>query len=319
MRRPSSTSCSGSPVCSISSTSRADPPDRLVLRARAKINLGLEVVRRREDGYHEIRSLMQSVGLEDRLTLVRAADRRIRLRCPDSDLPVDDRNLVVRAAALLRRRTGARAGARIRLEKRIPVGGGLGGGSSDAAATLVGLNRLWRTGLRPGELEALGAELGADVPFHIRGGSQLAEGIGERLTPLPALPLLPVLLVHPNLFVSTGSIYASPRIQLTGFGPLTRLRHCNLATRSGAVSCVARLKNDLEPATCASHPRIDRLRRQIGRAGPGVVRVSGSGSCLFVLSESPEGLRNVLGRLELADCQVYWAWFRRKGWISVGS
>ena len=290
-----------------------------MIRARAKINLGLEVVGRREDGYHEIRTLMQSIGLEDRLTIDRADDGRIRLRCPGSDLPGDGTNLAYRAADLLRRRTGARAGARIVLEKRIPIGGGLGGGSSDAAAVLVGLNRLWATGLRFDDLERLGIELGADVPFHVRGGTQLAEGIGEKLTPLAPPPPLPVAIVHPNLFISTGSIYRSGKFHLTRFGPLTRLRHCDLATRSGTVSYVARLVNDLEAAACALHPRVGAVRNRIEEAGAAVVRVSGSGSCLFVLCESPSELRNMFGRLELANCQVYPTWFRRRGWISVGS
>ncbi len=296
---------------------RAERAASVHLEARAKINLGLEVVGVRPDGYHEIRSLMQSIALADRIDLSPAPDGRLSLRCPDSDLPVDEGNLALRAARLLKDRTGTRGGAAIILRKLIPVGAGLGGGSSDAAATLVGLNRLWGLGLRRAELEALGAELGSDVSFFIRGGTQLAEGKGERLTPFPALPRLPLLVIFPLVFISTASIYKCRKIALTPRGPLSKLRQCDLTTRSGVLSCLVRLHNDLEPVVLSKHPRVGRLLRRIEALGPAVVRVSGSGSSLFVLGGERSTLRRIVGEAPVRDYRVFETWFAGRGWISV--
>ena len=277
----------------------ADPrPRRLVLAARAKINLGLEILGKRRDGYHEIRSLMQSITLADRIEITSLTADRMRMVCPDSDLPENEQNLVLRAAVLLREHTGVRAGARLVLRKQIPIGSGLGGGSSDAAATLVGLNRVWGLRLPHRELIRIGSRLGSDVPFFIRGGTQLAEGRGERLTRLPSLPRLPVVILFPSVAVSTASIYGDRRIPLTVPGGLSRLDPCDLATHSGIVSYVSRLRNDLD---------LD------------VVRVTGSGSSVFLLCEDKEVLRRAFGKAARSDCQVFWTWFAARGWHSVGS
>jgi 4-diphosphocytidyl-2-C-methyl-D-erythritol kinase len=298
---------------------KGEPPETIRLDARAKINLGLEVVRKRLDGYHEIRSLMQSVRLADRLEIFASRGRGLRLRCPGSDLPCDSRNLVIRAAEVLRHHTGTRLGARFVLHKRIPIGAGLGGGSSDAAAALVGLNRLWRLRLPHRVLEEMASEIGSDVAFFIRGGTQLATGRGERLHRLQPLPRMPVLLVHPTLFVSTASVYRSRKITLTPLGPLTRLHHCDLATPSGIVSCVARLRNDLESVVLHRHRRIAKLREELRDPRIDVVRVSGSGSSLFLLCEDRKVLHEAMGRASAAGCQFHWSWFARRGWVSVGS
>jgi 4-diphosphocytidyl-2-C-methyl-D-erythritol kinase len=295
---------------------RGETP-HLSIEARAKINLGLEVIRRRPDGYHDIRSLMQSVALADRLDI--ALDRKgsLALRCPDSSLPSGEENLVIRAAERLRERTGCDLGARIRLGKRIPIGAGLGGGSSDAAATLVALNRLWRLGLPPPELESIGAEIGSDVPFFIRGGTQLVAGRGEKLSPLPALPRLRLLIIYPNLVVATGSVYGHPKMGLTPRGPLSNLGTCDLTTRSGVMSCLVRLRNDLEPAAMCGYPRISRVIRSVLKHGPSVTRVSGSGSSIFVLGEDRATRRGILTDAAVQTSRVFLTQFAGRGWVFV--
>jgi 4-diphosphocytidyl-2-C-methyl-D-erythritol kinase len=290
---------------------------RLSIEARAKINLGLEVIRRRSDGYHEIRSLMQTVGLADRLDLTLDREGALLLRCPGTNLPEGSGNLVLRAAELLRGRTGCGLGARIRLQKRIPIGAGLGGGSSNAAATLVALNRMWRLRLRRCELESLGAELGSDVPFFIRGGTQLAAGRGEKLRPLAALPRLPVLLIYPNLVIPTASVYGAAKMQLTPRGPLFNLRSCDLTTRSGVMSCLVRLRNDLEPAVVHKHPRIGEILQRVFVYAPSVARVSGSGSSIFVLGGDRATLRGILTDATVQTSRVILTQFEGRGWVFV--
>lgn len=292
---------------------------RLLFAARAKLNLGLELIKKRPDGYHEIKTLMQSISLADRIAIEPARGETIKLHCPGSDLPVDQSNLVMRAAELLRKRTGVRKGARIRLEKRIPVGAGLGGGSSDAAVTLVGLNRLWDLRLRHKELEEIGSEIGSDVPFFIRGGTQLAEGRGEKLSVLPPIPHLRVFVVFPGLFVPTAAVYKAAKIPLTGRRGATRMQPGNLATRSCAVSYISGLQNDLEPVVTDRYREVGDLLRTLRVAGIDVVRVTGSGSSLFLLCDDMEVLRRALGRLPIGDCQVFKTWFVKRGWISIGS
>ncbi len=294
---------------------RTSDPDRIVLDARAKVNLGLEVVRKRDDGYHEIRTLLQTIGLSDRIAIRRTRGEGVRLRCPGSGLPTGDENLVVRAARLLRERSGCRHGAEIVLHKRIPIGGGLGGGSSDAAATLVGLNRLWGLRMTRRDLVAFASEIGSDVPFFIRGGTQLAEGRGEILHPLPPLPRLPVAVIDPTLFLSTASIYQSGNIRLTPDGPLSRLMHCDLTSRSRALTCIARLHNDLEPAVERRAPRVARILRDIRALGSEVARVTGSGSCVFVLADDKRKLGRLLEDAPVRDCRVVTTHFERRGWF----
>lgn len=164
----------------------------MIVRAFAKINLGLEIVGKRPDGYHDIRTLFQTVSLGDEIELEAAAGG-LELTGDDPGISWDRTNLVHRAAGLLRERTGSAEGVRIAVRKMIPAGRGLGGGSSDAAATLLALNRMWGLGLGPEEMAPLARKLGADVPFFLEGGLCLGEGIGDRLTPLPDLSPLACL------------------------------------------------------------------------------------------------------------------------------
>ncbi|MHC4593294.1 MAG: 4-(cytidine 5'-diphospho)-2-C-methyl-D-erythritol kinase, partial [Planctomycetota bacterium] len=165
----------------------AEHPTELKVRAPSKINLYLEVLGQRPDGFHEIRTVMQAVSLCDELSFSARSDGQVVLSCSSPDLPLDDRNLIVRAARLLKGRYGTERGASVELHKRIPVGGGLGGGSADCAVTLLALNRLWGLGAPLDELAETATELGSDVPFFLWGGTALCEGRGERVSPLPCL------------------------------------------------------------------------------------------------------------------------------------
>ena len=183
----------------------------LTFRSHAKINLYLDVLDRRPDGFHNIETIFQTVSLADELTVAEAPSGVV-LTCSRPDLDCGPGNLVCRAAALLLARTGCVRGARIHLEKHIPVAAGLAGGSGNAAATLDALNRLWKLGLTPAQLQAFGLELGSDVPYCLVGGTQGATGRGEQLVPLPPVPQTWCVLAHPPIQVSTAAVYHSPRL-----------------------------------------------------------------------------------------------------------
>lgn len=181
------------------------------LKAKAKINLGLDVLRKREDGYHEVRMIMQTIGLYDRLVIRPAADGQISIRTNLRFLPTGEDNLVYRAAKLLMDEFQIKQGVEIELGKYIPVAAGMAGGSSDAAATLVGVNKLFELGLDTEQLMKRGVKIGADVPFCVMRGTALAEGIGERLTPLPPMPECHILIAKPGIHVSTKFVYGNLR------------------------------------------------------------------------------------------------------------
>ncbi|HKS30716.1 MAG TPA: 4-(cytidine 5'-diphospho)-2-C-methyl-D-erythritol kinase, partial [Pyrinomonadaceae bacterium] len=177
------------------------------LPAYAKINWRLNVLGRRADGYHEIRTIFQTVTLHDRLTFAASDDERLFLTCDDETVPSDERNLVVRAALALREKFQVREGAQLHLEKRIPVEAGLGGGSSDAAVALLGLAALWRIKTNREELSRIGARLGADVPFFFTGGTARGTGLGTEIAPLEDAPAVPLLIIKPEARVSTPEAY----------------------------------------------------------------------------------------------------------------
>ena len=179
------------------------------LKARAKINLGLDVLRKREDGYHDVRMVMQTIGIYDRLIITRIPEEDIRIKSNLFFLPVNENNLIYKAAKLLKDSFGFAGGVEIDLNKFIPVSAGLAGGSTDAASTLFGLNRLFDLGLSTKELMELGVSIGADVPYCVMRGTALAEGIGEKLTALPPLPRCWILIAKPPINVSTKLVYES--------------------------------------------------------------------------------------------------------------
>lgn len=261
----------------------------VTVQAYAKINLTLEVLHRREDGYHQIASILQSVGLCDTINASPAAE--LEVEAPGLDCPPAE-NLILKAAQLLREATGYTGGAHIHVIKRIPQAGGLGGGSSDAAAALRALNRLWGLNLGQQELLDLGRRLGSDVPFFLYGGTALVEGRGEAVTPLPPLTGLWAFLVTPPLLIpnKTRSLYAalSPADYTDG-SATHRLATDLLAGRSLDTTLLC---NVFERVAYTLYPLIATYRDALFAAGAPFVRLSGSGPTLYtLLSDQETGLR----------------------------
>ena len=262
---------------------------RIVEHARAKINWALRIVGRREDGFHELDMLMQSLELCDELALENA--RFLSLSVDGAKLPVGEKNLVVRAANALNDFTGQRNGARIRLTKRIPMRAGLGGGSADCAAALIGLNRLWNLRLPRPRLMEIGAALGADVPFCLMGGMARAEGVGERLTPMEGTPRIPLALARVGDGLSTPAVYARydefPREK-----PPADIPRLAKALAEGDLAQADLLSvNSLEAPAIELMPEIGDVMRAMRDFGARAVRMTGSGSTVFGAFDSEEAAR----------------------------
>lgn len=266
----------------------------MVLRTSAKVNLALEVLGKRDDGYHEIATVLQAVDLFDRLKL-ETADT-LSLHTDDPDLPTDDGNLVMRAARLLQKAAGVEGGARIQLSKRIPVAAGLGGGSSDAAGTLWGLSRLWRLGWSRGRLQEVAVELGMDVPFFLGTGRASATGRGEQLTTLPGGGGYALVLVNPRVPLSTREVYgripAGWREEPTGTVQVIEA----LRTRSAA-RVAAALTNNLERVVEPVLPVIGRMKAALLAAGALGAIMSGSGPTVFGVARSLDHARQIRSRV----------------------
>ena len=258
----------------------------ITLPAFAKINLGLRVLGRRPDGYHEIRTVFQTVTLRDDLTFESADDDRLELTCSDPTIPTDESNLVVRAASLLRERYGTGGGARVRLEKRIPAGGGLGGGSSDAAVTLLALAHVWVFNADARGLSDAGARLGADVPFFLTGGTALGTGTGTEISPLVDAQKLHLVVVTPDVRVSTAEAYkALGAPALTKVDALVNLSVSRTEADFPDSLCDVR-SNDFEAVVVRLYPEIGRARDALMRAGASRASLSGSGSSVYGVFES---------------------------------
>lgn len=270
--------------------------DTLTRRAYAKINLGLDVVRRLENGYHEVRMIMQTVGIYDVLTFT-AAQSGIRITTDSGELPVGEDNLIYRAARLLMETYNMSAGVDIHLEKHIPIAAGMAGGSSDAAATLMGLNELFALGASDEQLRQLGVRIGADVPYCIMGGTALAEGIGELLTPLPPAPQCVLLIAKPDIQVSTKYVYEHLDAGNTWQHPdIDGMRR---AIENGDLSgVIARLGNVLETVTIEAYPVVDRIKREMISGGARGSLMSGSGPTVFGIYDSREQARAVRDSLK---------------------
>jgi len=252
----------------------------ITVQSPAKVNFILKVLRRREDGYHDIASLMQKVSLADEMEF---APLRvgIELACPGSDLPTGEENLVVRTARALFAEAGFAGGVRITLLKRIPTAAGLGGGSSNAATTLTVLNNLFQFGFDRERLIRIGARLGADVPFFIYGSTAWAFGIGDLLEPAVIAPGMWLVLVNPGFEVPTKWVYQSLNLPLTK----TPLKY-SIPTFSGVRDLAAALSNDLEAVTVARYPVLEELKGFLIRQGALGSLMSGSGPTVFGLFEN---------------------------------
>lgn len=256
-------------------------PDTLTVRAFAKINLDLRIGGLLPDGYHDVRTVLQSVRLHDRLTFVRRRGA-FTIACETPGVPVDHRNLVWKAAALLqrtvRRRDAEPSGVLVRLDKAIPAEAGLGGGSSDAAVTLLALTRLWNLDLDLASLLRLGAQLGADVPFFLAGGTALGTGRGDDISPLAEAPRSEVVLVKPPFGVPTADAYRW--LDVDGPGrPARTVRRLPPTWPAWALGA----RNDLEAPVARRHPDIRRLVARLLRLGADYAAMSGSGSAVFGL------------------------------------
>jgi 4-diphosphocytidyl-2-C-methyl-D-erythritol kinase len=263
----------------------------MTVRSFAKINLGLEIVGRRPDGYHDIRTLFQTVTLADELDIEPAPDGRFELSGDEPSIPWDGSNLIARAARLLGDETGTRRGARIAVRKTVPAGRGLGGGSSNAAAALIALDRLWGLGLGPDRLAPLARRLGADAPFFLRGGLCLGEGIGDRLTQLPDLAPLACLFVIPPYPIPTPSVYAGVDAALTSPGKVSKIERFLGSGDFGL------LENDLERVIFRAHPELRRWTCFFRERGALVSQVSGSGSAVYGLFPDPASAEAARRRL----------------------
>ncbi len=273
--------------------------DRMQLKALAKINLGLDVLRRREDGYHEVRMIMQTVHIFDQLQLEKKQDTGISVRTNLYYLPENENNLVYKAAKLLWDEFGLPGGISIQLKKYIPVAAGMAGGSSDAAAVLFGMNRMYDLGLSMEELMQRGVKIGADVPYCIMRGTALAEGIGEVLSPLPPMPPCTILVAKPGIGVSTRFVFENLKANELESHPdidgmLDALKNQDLKALAGHMT----LGNVLETVTIPAYPVIQKLKDAMIRGGALATLMSGSGPTVFGIFDSRQAAKRAYGALK---------------------
>jgi len=268
----------------------------LKIKGNAKINLTLDVLYKREDGFHQVEMIMQAIELADILSLEERKNGAVSIAANIARLPCDHRNLAYRAAVLIKEACQVTSGVHIFLEKNIPVAAGLAGGSADAASVLLGLNNLWNLGLSIGELEILGAKLGSDVPFCLRGGTMLATGRGELLKPLADLKPCYVVLAKLPIGVSTSWVYRQYRGQGVKDHPDTSgVRDC--LTQGDLMGVANRLCNVLESVTIPAHPQIEELKKSMMQYGAMASLMSGSGPTVFGLVEDQAGAEYIATKL----------------------
>ena len=252
----------------------------IVLKSYGKINLGLDVLRRREDGYHEVRMIMQTVGLYDVLTMKKRKDDKIEMTCNLSFLPTDERNLVYKAVKLIKDKYHIKDGVEINLSKRIPVAAGMAGGSSNCAAALKGMNQLFDLGLSIDELCEIGVTLGADVPYCIWGGTALSEGIGEKLSRVDAMPDCYILIAKPGISVSTAFVYKN--LDLPALS-----KHPDIDGMIGDIekgdlyAMASKMENVFEPGIIRQYPVIGDIKTLMEEKGALKAVMSGSGPTVF--------------------------------------
>lgn len=286
----------------------------MTVKSFAKINLGLEIVGRRPDGYHDIRTLFQTVSLADELDFKPAPDGVLEVVGDDPAIAWDRTNLVHRAARLLQGAGETTKGAKIAVRKVVPARRGLGGGSSNAAATLLALNGLWGLGLGPVELSRLARGLGADVPFFLKGGLCLGEDIGDRLTPLPDLTPLPCVFLFPGFPISTPSIYAGVDPSLTSPVKMSKIMRF---LESGDFGL---LENDLERVIFRAHPELERWTSFFREQGALLSQVSGSGSAVYGLFPDTASAEEARRRLPgTSDARLATTLPRESYWAQLGA
>lgn len=273
------------------------------LQAFAKINLGLDVLGKREDGYHEVRMIMQTIRTYDQLDMRKSVEPGIHLTTNKKYIPVDENNLVWRAAKLMMDTCGIIEGVSIHLHKVIPVAAGMAGGSSDAAATLVGMNRLFHCGLSKEKLMELGVQIGADVPYCVLRGTALAEGIGEKLTVLPPMPDCWILIGKPGISVSTKYVYTTLDLNTDTVHP--DIDGMKKALEDGNLYGITeRMGNVLQDVTIPAYPEVERIKEQMKTLGAVNAMMSGSGPTVFGIFDNEEKAQKACQKLrESGSCQ----------------
>ena len=261
--------------------------DTIRLKARAKINLGLDVVRRREDGYHEVKMVMQMLRLYDQIDIEKTQESGILVRSNLSFLPTDERNIAYKAAKVMIDQFGLEQGVIIRIEKHIPVAAGMAGGSTDCAAVLYGMNKLFGLRLNQKKLREIGVKLGADVPYCLMRQTALSEGIGEILTPISPLQDCPILIAKPSVSVSTRHVYEHLKLNEQTMHP--DIDGIVTALADGDLYGVTdRMANVLETVTIPEHPVIDEIKKQMMASGAVNALMSGSGPTVFGIFDDEE-------------------------------
>ncbi|KFN02125.1 4-(cytidine 5'-diphospho)-2-C-methyl-D-erythritol kinase [Bacillus clarus] len=276
---------------------------KLLVKAPAKINLSLDVLGKRQDGYHEVKMIMTTIDLADRLELTELVEDRIEIVSHNRYVPDDQRNLAYQAAKLLKEKFKVKQGVSITIEKTIPVAAGLAGGSSDAAATLRGLNKLWNLGLTIDELAELGAEIGSDVSFCVYGGTAIATGRGEKIEHIKTPPSCWVILAKPHIGVSTADVYGNLKLNRVTHPDVDKMVEViNRGDYKGICNTVG---NVLEDVTFAMHPEVARIKAQMKRFGADAVLMSGSGPTVFGLVHHDSRMHRIYNGLKGFCEQVY--------------
>lgn len=260
---------------------------KLVKDAYAKINLGLDVIRKREDGYHEVKMIMQTVDICDTLTFEKREDEELHIYTDNQKLPCDEHNLIYKGAMVLFEETGRRIGADIVLNKRIPIAAGMAGGSTDAAAAMLALNEMMGQPLTKEQLMKIAVKVGADVPYCIMGGTALSEGIGEKLTPLTPPPKAHLLVAKPDIDVSTAFVYGNLKLQEIKKHP--DIDGMEEALKRGDLKGITdRMENVLETVTIPAHPVIGEIKEICMAEGAMNALMSGSGPTVFAVFDKKE-------------------------------
>jgi len=273
-------------------------------KAPAKINLTLDILRKRDDGYHEVEMVMTMVDLSDRLELETLDRDTIIISSPVGYIPLDEKNHAFQAAKLIKERYNVKQGVYIHIDKHIPVSAGLGGGSSDAAATLRGLNRLWGLNIPTRELQEIAAEIGSDVPFCVTGGTAIATGRGERLEPIASPPPCWVILAKPAVSVSTAEIYRQFDVRTNKEQPKSQLCRQAIENKDYKAMC-ASLGNMLEQVTMRMYPEVARIKACMEKLGADGVQMSGSGPTVFGLVRKESKVYSIYNGLRGFCKEVY--------------
>ena len=275
----------------------------IIEKAPAKINLGLDVLHKRSDGYHELEMVMSSVDLADRLTIEEIAEDKIIIETNRAFLPVDERNHVYQAARLVKERYKINQGIKVSIKKSIPVAAGLGGGSTDCAAALRGLNRLWNLGLSLEELAEIGMEVGTDVPYCVYGKTALITGKGEKVSPIPDMPQCWVVLVKPRMSVSTGKVFNEV--------DMNEIHHPDISALKAAIYAndyermTQAVGNSLEAITIKRHPIIQQIKDRMLRYGADATLMSGSGPTVYALCQQYSRAQRIYNGLKGFCDEVY--------------